>query len=149
MVKIPYNCDLWLADRRRYCDQGPARFIALSAAKPESWEYDNGASLSTFCCREHVDAEPRPTLAAAKRFYGQCGDDEFRGLIGALIECFPEPIEVPAEHGKPTYACRIIPPYCPNCGWATGGISFDSCPDCGGTSCSACGAELVPPTRPA
>jgi hypothetical protein len=60
-MKIPSKCDLQLPDGG-YRGREPVRFIGLSADRPDSG-VDIDACLSGFCCRQHADARPRPTLA--------------------------------------------------------------------------------------
>jgi hypothetical protein len=67
---------------------------------------DVEASLAGYCCLEHANATPRPTLAAAQQLYaeivegaacvcGHCTADSFGvKAIHKLIDAYPDPIAV-------------------------------------------------------
>jgi hypothetical protein len=79
----------------------PVRFYALAACAPDLWNESAGASLGGYCCREHADAELRPSLAEAQRTYAEVVDACGSGHPAPeawrrLIDAYPDPVPVKA-----------------------------------------------------
>lgn len=97
-MALPGSCDLELTPGH-YCGAQPVTHLALSADAPEMWlDRDSAnACLAGFCSREHADAEPRPTLAAAKHssatVAGMCDEEDVLDAWGRAIAAYPQPIK--------------------------------------------------------
>jgi hypothetical protein len=98
------ECD-WQWPDGRYCNM-TVHFYALAASSPHGGRTDVEASLAGYCCPEHANATPRPTLAAAQQLYEEivesaacvcrhCSADSFGvKAIHKLIDAYPHPIAV-------------------------------------------------------
>ncbi|MFC4034570.1 hypothetical protein ACFO3J_24280 [Streptomyces polygonati] len=97
-MPLPDACDLELSPGD-FCNQ-PVTHIALSATAPEMWlgREDANACLAGFCSPEHANAEPRPTLAAAKHAHAtvadMCDEQPVLDAWQRAIVAYPAPVEL-------------------------------------------------------
>jgi hypothetical protein len=98
MTNLPTQCDLGYP-ATALCGW-PVTYYALSAETPDMWG-SGTASLGGYCCLQHANTEPRPTLADARRVYELVLEERRCGWFVApeviatwqhLLDAYPNPI---------------------------------------------------------